>query len=896
MANETEIGTMTVIVSEKIRQILDIRGAEYFILYDNRSLDHPGSPKWEISVNWRFVRWFFRLKCWVAMCKRIFRGVAIFSLSLIVLIGSRAQAEDPPRSISPYYIETARQCRRILDDTRRWEMLPQPIDNLRVRPDRPPCFEILNDGTTNNAMPNNAQSIRWANRQRWDGQFLLLLNTDLAAMDEDQLWLRVRVHNASLRLLCNGVETLYRPPDGTIHLIRNRYQVALAGKGRCWMASESGLMLFEDGKCQRVELPDWPDRPVVGVVSDRLGRVVAWSGVGPVGNPHNDPFTGAAAPEGTTVAFFDSKEWKSVKVEPGGWTCAAIRADGSLVLADRSKAIVVDPPDLQAAEDESEPEDLFGPERQAYLKHRKEGHRYVGDWWIRSGVGAAVSPDGGYVYVAQRVSGGPYGLVRDRGDGAIQWIRFPEEGRLQIVARSDREFLVLTGSGKMYGLDDDSLEPRLLSVEGEFQPSDILLGCDHKGRVYLQRQYEFMMFRPEGSPEPIHQAEPISQVSSEWINERMNYADLSSAVDTEGRIWFIKPNGTVMKIDRGEVEPREVDERIDDGWQLWPGVDGSMLIQRRDGLIAIANGDGEAILAHSMPQLAEKAFDILLAEAPRSTCDRRVSLMDQRDPSTRYASPWLAVGRSLYYTNGKSVLRIRNAKPNDPADRSIEVKTVCEGEYHIFGPLACGQLLLAKLSWSRVSDMKSWYIVDNPDGQTRLELLQSPPKEHDGGTLLYPAAYESPWLLDSRGKLWLHQGYARVYHTQSPDSWPMISDLGLPWIEHPKGTAWSKRISYGFKGYEIVSPSGERRRCSPTVVENLTPLASLSDTCLLCNTTNGIAMLYCDGKDPEKDGVMRAVQVDWRGRPSRFIGVTGEYLVMLVQGDRGRYLVRVELP
>jgi hypothetical protein len=250
----------------------------------------------------------------------------------------------------------------------------------------------------------------------------------------------------------------------------------------------------------------------------------------------------------------------------------------------------------------------------------------------------------------------------------------------------------------------------------------------------------------------------------------------------------------------------------------------------------------------------------------------------------------LAIGKSLYWSDGEQVLRIRARDDEDAEDGRFGIDVICEGRFDMLGPLGNGDLLLAKTG-SRVTD---WYVVENPDGTSKLQSVASPPREQSGGTLSSPASCAGPWLLDSDGGLWLLQSFDRTYRIDSIAKWPMLKDFGPPRFEHPPGIVWAYHSSRVFEGYEVAGGNGFRRSCRPTYLEHLTPFAPLKDT-VICLTPQGLARLRFDKDAPEFDAVVQSLPVRWNGTPARYIGMSGGDLLLLVAQDSTNRLVRVRL-
>ncbi|MHC4402074.1 MAG: hypothetical protein ACYTG0_20575, partial [Planctomycetota bacterium] len=359
--------------------------------------------------------------------------------------------------------------------------------------------------------------------------------------------------------------------------------------------------------------------------------------------------------------------------------------------------------------------------------------------------------------------------------------------------------------------------------------------------------------------------------------------------------WFVVPDdGDVMKLAEGEETARLVDDRLRDGRAIWPGRDGAMLVLREGEGAALAHGGKRLELADGLRELGLQHFDAMLAAAPTATRGGRRQLV-RSHLGLLAAAPWLAVGGSLWICDGEAVYRLRRDKGSQPP-HEVQLETIREGSFAMLGPLRDGGLLLAPKDRYGASDrLTSWLWVTNPDGQTEVVSVPSPPKKQGQASLGQPASFGGQWRLDGTGALWLHQGFDRVYRITGPDHWPMLMGFGLPEFEHPAGFVWGFHSARVFHGYEI---GGEdfRRSCVATYLRHTTPLM-VDDGDVVCLTPDGLARLQFDPEAPEKASITASVRVRWRRPPASFLGGAGGRAFFLTRTEDGTAgLVGVDVP
>ena len=798
----------------------------------------------------------------------------LFCATIILRTGPHVRGDDVPRQpwskiaaypgkgLTPLYDLAAKELKRILTGNQRWATLPRPITHVRLRSDRAPCFEMHNGDTYYNKLYGNAEAIRWAAEQEWDGEFRLLLNSSLQAVGEDDLWLTVDGYQPVLRSLHRGKWRTYRPLGSDRFSRTRRAQLRLVegSSERWWLASGAGLFQLQKGTLRRERIPGWPDTGVRGVVSDHQGRVAAWSPQDTEGQ--------------TTMAFFNDGEWSTATVVSADWNAAAIRPDGIVVLAGHRRVRFAAPPGSELSVPFAVPQSEEDPDKLAL------GQLPLGDDWIQPQGHFALSPKGELLFLAARVSDGSLGFVRVPLLGNAEWIEFSDPSRIQLAAMSGGDFLMLTRDRGMFRLAAGSHEPLLVTDKEETMADDRLLGCDHRGRVYLGRGRATLVFSSDGKPTESVQVGTQSVVRSPGSGARIGY---SAALDSTGLVWTVGPDGAVNTLEPGS-KPELFDDRLTDAASLWPGRDGSMLVLNKNGSASLVLGDGTIVAGATLFELASASLARMHAAAPIQSCDRREDLRSQAG-SRFLASPWLAIGDSLWISDGTTVDRLRTGGV------AAEVQNVQTGNFDLMGPLRSGQLVLADRSNSRIT---SWHKVDKPDGEMAVQRIGAPPAKQAGaGTLSRPESYAGSWYLDSQGWLWLHQGFDRVYRIESADEWFMLKDFGAPVIEHPAGFVWGNHKSRVFNGYQVGGTS-KPRSCRPTYQEHLTPLVVENDE-VVCLTPTGLAWLRFDRQSPEGDEITRSMPINWGGIPAAFVGVRDQKLWVVVENGSVSTLVSVSL-
>ena len=640
-------------------------------------------------------------------------------------------AAYPGKGLSPLYDEAGKELLRILNGKQRWAVLPRPINYVTLYPDRPPCFEMYNWDTYYNNLYGNAEAIRWAAEQDWDGRFRLLYNSSLQAGHGNNLWLTIDAYQSVLRSVQDGTWRTYRTlrSDRFSRIGRGQRRLARAESGSWWMASSTGLFQLQKGTLRRERIVDWPEAGVQAVVRDHQGRVIAWSPQDSDGH--------------ATVAFLNQGEWSTVTVGVGGWSAGAIRPDGVAVLAGSRRIHFVAPPGSETFVP------FAAPQSGDDAKHRSLGQYPLNDDWIQPQSRFALSPRGDLLFLAVRVSDLLKGLVRVPVSGNVEWIEFSDASRAELVSMPHSDFLIRTPERGMFRLAADSDQPVMLASSKEMKSDDRLLGCDHRGRVYVGRGIATLVFSPDHEATPSVTVQPLADIRSD--RQRNRTVD-RAVVDTTGRIWAVQPDGTVSTLEPGS-DPELFDDRLVGAESLWPGRNGSILVVNTDRSVSLVVDDGTIVSSATLKGLASESFVEMLAAAPVQSCDSRHDLRGEA-VSRRLAAPWLAIGDSLWISDGKNVDRLRQG------DAAIETASVQAGQFKLMGPLRSGQLVLADEANSRIT---KWYKVDQPDGVMAIQRIGSPPAKQSGsGTLSRPESFGGSWLLDSQGWLWLHQGFDRV--------------------------------------------------------------------------------------------------------------------------------------
>ncbi len=783
-------------------------------------------------------------------------------------------ASYPGQGLSPLYDPAREECRRILLHGRQWEVLPRPVSSVRIGSDGTPCFGMHNGDTYYHGLYGNPAAIRWAAEHKGEGCFRLSVNSTILANQGDDLCLVVDGDRRTLQVFSGGVWSSYQTLEpGDLGRIRRPCTLARHSRGGWWIASGAGLYHLADGHWERAQIPDWPGGAAQGVVADKTGRAVAWSE-----KKINDQ---------GTVAFWDQERWSSVQIPRNGpWHEAALRPDGSVLLAGPKQIAIVSPP----ATIVNEPAADCDPEAAGHLRL---GHLPLpGGGWAEVLDSVAISISGGALFAARRLPEGDTGLVRLAPDGPAEWLSFDVAGGIQLSPWGDGGFLICAPGRGIYGLEQDAGEPGLLADADEFLPDDQLLACDREGHVYLKRSPAIVVFSPQAESGEAVEAEPIAEFPMPRVRRGVQ-AGWPAAVDSLGRCWYVQADGAVMSFAVGEGTPLLVDDRLSGTGSLWPGREGAMLILFADGRAALARPERRLEFAESLVELTSRCLSIMLATAPLASQDVRRGV-DRPSRRHRLASPWIAGESGLWISDGRAIWRFN--RPSDGVEDAgtVSFERVCDGNFLFLGPLRSKELLLVPREDDQAGRLTSWLSIQDIDADVSPTPVASPPSESAGGLLSNPASVSGPWLLDSEGWLWIEESFDRVYRVDSTSGWRIMRDFGEPELEHPQGCAWAYHSARVFPGYEIAGPD-IRRSCRPTYVEHLTPLAVL-ERGVVCLTPDGLALLAVDLSQPEADSVVDRIRVRWRVRPAIYLGHS-ESGVYFVSGEHGQSrVVAVEMP
>lgn len=826
-------------------------------------------------------------------CQSILLGWFLGSVSvLFIAVAAGAEevprqplkslADYPARGLSPLYDMVGMECKRILAGGASWHVLPRPISDIFVSPDQAPCFEMCNGDTYYNGIFGNAEAIRWAAEQSWDGAFRLVYNSSVLACHDGEFWFAENAWEPKWKHLSKKTWTSYQPIGSSRLRSREdgRHFARDAG-GDWWVACEEGLFRLKDGEWERAKISDWPSGPVLGITGDSRGRLIAWAS--------------RAGRSGTLLAVRADDKWKSLAFDESGvWTNVALRSDGRAVFVEHSRLVRATPASNNASAEQrndSQSQETHAPSEPSLF--------VVGDDRSATIESAPVISENGHVLFAARIpSTGNAGLVRLPSQGPSRWIDFESSTGVQIAAGRNEEFLIFSDKRGLFALAKESQEPRRLADAGRFQPGDLLRGCDKEGRVYFQRGRSFFVFSPEGKSTPLIVPHPLGELGNHHYQPSTRSEPPKAAVNSAGNCWFIgSGDGRVMVLPANETVPHQYDERLEGAQSLWAGQEGAMLIMLK-GSVALARPGKPLAIAKSLIALAEEQFSVMFAAAPQSPCDRRRRLDgdEQYGRTSPPASPWLATDHCLWIADESTSYRLRAGAGAKGKTAPPEVIKVCQGDFRVLGPLRSGHLLLA--DWRTGignSSLTSWRQIGNPEGEAAVKSIESPPRECAAGSLERPAGFCGQWWLDGNGLLWLHQGFDRVYRIDSPTKWPMLRDFGPPEFEFPKGFVWGYHSARVFKGYEVA---GERfrRSCVPTYVEQLIPLQGSGDK-VACLMPDGLALLRFDTDNAREDAVVRRLHVAWREKPIAYIGHSHRRFFFVTRGyDAKQRLVMIELP
>lgn len=797
---------------------------------------------------------------------------------------SDAVAKYLPEGLSPLYQTTGDECQKILNQDLRWSVLPRTVSSVLVSPESPPIFAMQNgDSYYNyyNGLFGKDDAIRRTLTQTWNGGVRLLYNTTPIARDGDDLWFESQGRPNELTLLSGNQSSLYRTL-GSSDSAHDSPGCFLAKQvpGIWCIASSQGLYRLENEQWERILIPGWPGGLAEGMVSDGRGRIVAWSK-----NPGK---------LGPTVAIFADGAWSSVEAVRGKkWTTAGIRADGVAILAGPDELAIVMPPRVQAdtaVAASITQRTLNLPLGEGMVAEVQSGSITTSDGKSRTvyyffGDALAkglpvVTRHGGALFETRTLADGSRGLIRLPPGGPPQWIDFePAVESQQMMPTRDDGFVIFSTQLGAYLLTKDTLVPRKVAEPEDFRPSDTLLGCDRKGQIYFGRENNVLKLSPDAQTMPELKVEEICfWTPVRHVQDPGHWAALTSS----GHLWCAGPNADVTRLMPGKAEPQRVDDRLRNVTSLWPGRNGAMLCRHEESA-ALATGDERIGIGESLVALAKQNFTAMLAVAPLASRDERRAFTTNSYYRGLTAPPWLAIGTSLWISDGKSVQRIRKQR------KAVVVQEIRQGKFTMLGPLASGHLLLAPSD--RSGQLTSWFVVTDPDGRAEVKAVASPPANEDGAS---PTSIDRQWHLDTRNGLWLHQGFGdRVYRIDSPDQWPLLRDLGPPEMEYPAGFVWSYRSNRVFPGYEVAGP-GFRRACLPTFQTHLTPLFGEQNK-VACLTPDGAAWLQFDPEKPDQSAVATRRRIHWNGIPMSYIGHRGTTAFIIVQKSRGSDLVSVEL-
>jgi hypothetical protein len=800
------------------------------------------------------------------------------------------------KGLSPLYEAVGAECQRVLTETRRWAALPTPIDVVHSSPEESPIFEMHSGDTYFNVL--NDAAIRWTAEQTWQGRFRLFYNTTFFARAGDDYLLIIDGPKQAPRRISGTQWTDYSWSALPFWLPRKTTRHFCAYADRAWCVGyRKGVFTLSDKAWEPIAIPDFPSGGAEGVISDNKGRVAVWS-----------TERGAA---GRAVAIKNddkwiTKEWPQ-RSNAGPWSKAAIRPNGTIVVAADSQFAIIDP--------KGDPAPKFGVQRQQELEHLQNGELQLGDGrWVRVISGdPALNRRGVGLFVAQDMTPGSdeidaegrrhlrLGLVRASLDAPPTWIDVKDSRWLdagtQIVPCVDDSFLLLVRFQGAFLLKPDSSELLRVADADEFVDDDRVVGVDREERAYIRRGHAFLVFDYRAKREALVEPEIIGKVQIDHRGHptmpgKASEKKWRTAVDSQGRAWFVPEKGDGLMVQHEPHKPtREFDDRVGRVASIWPGRDGSMLILGQHNATFVS-ADGSIHQNESLVDLAHANFAAMAAAAPLASRDERRVLPGYPD-DLKIAPPWLSTGKCLWVADEELVCRLH---PSNRADNSLEADKICQGAFDLRGPLHSGHLLLIKRdpeSLYPTRKLSQGFWIKDPEGSSELQPIAAPPNKQGDSYLERPDSIEGAWMLDSDGTLWLAQGADRVYRVESAGKWPLLDFVGVPTFEYPKGVVWARHSFRVFAGYEAVGPE-TRRSCIPSYLDGLIPLFEHEGQ-VYCRSPLGFAVLDAVDAKHDKDSALREIHVHWTELPTTYVGHFKDRAYVITGRGSGAALVSVAL-
>jgi hypothetical protein len=881
------------------------------------------------------------------------------------LASARGQAVSPPtiqntadlgtsspKGISALYRPTGEAIQVIFGTNSRWQALPRTVRQVQAQPDQDPTFAMWRD----DSYSQTSDEARWSAEQSWPG-FRLLYAGGIIAENSGDLWIGtyagsrwLRTHGRWVTIKPDPNITL-APPGGTSNLARD-------AAGDWWMTTPRGLYRLEYGQWVLRNPEGWDGIGLAGIAAGPEGQLVVWSNTA----------GSTAYPGFGTVALSVGGKWSAAHVLcHGGWSAAAFRPDGSVILAGRSQVVVLPaklPPAATADSvfnmarqllDEKDRDKRLNllasllqcPQTagtassttavsgavaqssralarldefvrcvregdsasrdaawQAYLGQKSELDAVLanlesfeatqlllqdlshGRWFGEPGPPVelagpmATSADGTMVFCVRTGPNGPWEVAALGADNHFRRLQGLPAGALaQVLPYPDGRFLL-----RVRDHEDDRLllwqpgqgEPRLLDrVSSEAG----LLGADRHGRLYFRRDDSLMVFTPA--------AEVATPAETRILASVPSLDPTVAVVADDGRLWFCDRDGSLFLWESTAASGPEKykAQSLPPVKEVFAGRGGAILARCIGDRVALCWPD-KAIVATCLADLAREHFDELMAAAPTSTRDPRRHLTATWKP---VPSPWLAVGNHVWLRDARS------AYCAGPAGKCLNVTDLAralgygESPVTLMGPLQSGQLILAPDG----RRMEDWIVVDLPGAEFVLSALGRRPHTQGGAPVTDAGAFSGQWLLDSQGRLWLHQAFDRVYCVGDIAAWPMIMDFGQPWLEHGNGQVWALRSIRAYPGYQVGTGGAKPTPCPVSFLHRLTPLQSVAKDRLLCLSPLGLAVLAGDPANPDSLELASPTPVAWRGTPFGYCGRTSGWTFFVTSTRDGHSLQAV---
>jgi hypothetical protein len=836
-------------------------------------------------------------------------------------------AEHPASGLSPLYAEAADVISKILEGQEQQRLLPRSVSVVSITRDGAPCFGINTCDWNANGFGANAQVRNWVAEQTWDGRFRLICSAFLVDKRENDAIL--------LRTLGPFKGLFYR--DGAsewVSLAVKRHEANPNSPGPLaeypTLLPQGGYAVVLDGQLARYLDGQWTvapnhlsdDERLLGLQVNQEGQFLTWFSLvdgerigtafqfgGPRGwekhvilNPSS--FSDIVFCDNGLIVLHEDNEW-TILNPLDSWNSDTVHEeDLTLPNANTMHVIdsVVDPfhgeiilaGKIENDTDQSETQQVaiarltLTPSSRPYYEITSAAYAAFPSTVDLSDVPPPSRPNSHYVIH-------PYSSAYNSIAAGMDQRTLPRKPRLEVLSRPEGGAVIFSESFGIGWTDRESEQIRFLEGVDVLQ-DDYLLGCDQGDIVYVKRSGHLIAYSLHASRSPSTIPRVLASVPDAYPHARINWNPTLATLNSEGTLIFATPDleRNVLVQYPGEVEPVMLDDRLSGAKSLWPGRNGSFLIELNDSRTVLASVDGELLIAASLQDLCESHFDAVFAAAPRNPFDQRRlgsyinHISVNRSRALPHAAPWMSTSDALWTSDPETQV-VRRYTEDDREG------TVIANEGHfLFGRLTDGSIILAQRGMYRRPDehLWNWNWIEDPDGQATLRDNTFFSNDQVRGFPPRVTQSDFEWFHIDEGSLLIEGGSDALLEMSSIESWDETRFFGLPGFEHPQGTVWGFHTFGVLAGWEIRS-GDQCRSAFATYKEPLTPVLGLDDQ-VICVTPTGLASFSMDGGP---NSPVRHQHVQWPATPmsyASFIGRMDNQLIFLLDAYDDPILVSVE--